>query len=478
MKLGRYWGKAARKLRLEKSKKSDVEVAKSLGDMKIVDYLEFEKGLPPSEGGAEIEIKDDAVGTLAEAVGVTAGELAEAQEAERAADELVTEEAKKKAAEDAKLKKGSSATDDDIKKAKKENGSPTILFSQFEKSSSQTEKDELDDEISKTSRREKISTIAKAVIGESAYETLRKGNILVPGELSPSGTLTAAQSGMLISLMVDQSDFLKKIQVKRMRSTKQDVNVWDLYGRKATRQTPGFWPTADTYMSSVVNKSLTMNANRINIMATFTEDMLRAYQNDLPTYESDIVNGLVMQMTNEIVDLGFNGLADTSGTSETTWTNLAKGWYKRSQESAPGAQVIDVSTVGTLDTEKKKYDAIIAACRANNIRFFGTDTPLAVSGVSFDSRELEILTNAYAVAYEFSGAPKVYRSRPLEVVNYLATNQMIHSQMKNYVLGIVGGDSEGISMEAHDVPQGKLIYVTAYVDYEMVNYDAVGIVQP
>lgn len=468
--LGKAYAIAMKKLRQAKNQ-SEGDLAKLLGEIRTADYIEFEK----ADGKTSLEVEKGAIDTIATALGITPAEFGEAVAEAQASLDAGTpaETSEEKAAREAAAKKA--ADDEEAKKiaeAKRKNAPAIGLLKVDDKGNILTPEEK------KMSKKEMYTELCKAFIGVKAHEKLQKGNILVPGDLSPAGTLTPAQSGMLISLMVDQSAFLKKIQVKRMTSTKQDVNVWDLYGRKMTRQPDGFFPSADTYLSKVTNKSLTMQASKGNIMVVLTDEMMRAYANELPTWEQDIVNGIAMQIANELLDLGFNGLADTTGAQENTWTNLAKGWYKRCLETVPSAQQVSVAAITPAPTTiKEKWDALIKACRTNNVRFFDNTDPLVVSSVDWDARESEMTDRPDALTIEILGSPQKFRSRPVEEISFLDTDKAIHTDYMNFVLGVVGGDAEGVTMKTYPVPNGNLLWVTAYFDFEMVNYDAAGILK-
>lgn len=477
---------------MKASGKSDVDVAKAV-DMKIEKFQGFIAG---ADDAPVIELEEDQLGDVLKSAGIEplkwSAALIKAEEDARVAEEAARTAAepeeeddddeveevvdgKQKSTPKGKLSKREIKLEKRVKelekmsiqKGKQENAGRTVHILKVDEGTKvigdRIEKAEVD----KMTTADKCSHIMKAFIKPERIEAIRKSNNLDVGDLSPGGTLTAAQTDMLISLMVDQSAFLKAIQVVKMKSTKQDVNVFDMTGRKMTRQASGYWPTDDSYMSKSLNKSLTMNAAKGSIFTTITTEMLLSYQN-LAQWEQQFVGALAMQMANELVDGGFNMNADTAGATN-TWASLAKGWIKRCLESCEANQIIDIST-GGYTTPQEILDAVIAAGYATSPRFFTEATPLILSSANWDTHEKNLLDRMDATPILVNGAEKKYRGRPVSTLTYPDVSTYLQTELKNLVLGVCGGDNVGMSMQVLDVPDGKLIINGVFFDYELVNY--------
>lgn len=320
----------------------------------------------------------------------------------------------------------------------------------------------------------KSENLIKGILGLDPKVNLQKDQI-TPQMFAVNSTLTPDQGQGLLSLMVDQSSFLKKIQVKPMTSLMQNVNVWDVGGRKARNYTPGHISDR-TKFTNGLSRSLTLTARKVNFIFSILDETVANWQGNIPGLEAEVIKGMNIAFMNEILDLSFNGTSDGDGT---TWLSLTKGWLKVAVDALtdanvnrriPAAQVLDVTTGGaTYDSVQKIMDALISAGVTNNPSFFDPTTPFVLGPADLDRHEVALLSRPDAMGQVLAGTPATYRRRPLEVVNFLATKNILHTKLENFVLGVVTGGSNGIVMERIKVPQATDVYVTMYIDQDFVN---------
>jgi len=330
---------------------------------------------------------------------------------------------------------------------------------------------------------ERYETVVKSLIdfknGSDVVERVSKGGLITPDDFAPGGTLTAAQSDALIGLMVDQSAFLKQIQVKQMLSKKQEVTVWDIAGRKAKRFKSGFYSANEDNMEEGINKTLVMDANKINIEFTITDEVLSNYQGNLPGLEQEIINGFVGSFGNEILDIAFNCTADSTATQELTWANLGIGWFKLAQGNTNANLVIDISNEGVAaDTIQEKMDLLIDRFIGENSRFDTGLQKLMMSKVDFRAFSKATASRADGIVAHIKGAEKEYAGYGIEPLSLVSSPNMMFTDPKNLVLGIVkGGDGNGFKLQRFAVPDGILFRATAYIDMAIVNMDGIAVVQ-
>lgn len=315
------------------------------------------------------------------------------------------------------------------------------------------------------------SAIAKHLLGVNDFEKVVMKGSIVPEDIAVGGTLSPELGQGLLSLVVEQSDFLKKIQVKTMNAIQSNVNVIDVAARKI-RSTPTGWP-ATTDMSQPATKSLTMAASKAGLIIGIEDETLLNYQGNIAGLENFLIDAFKTTFSNDILDLGFNGTSDGDGS---TFLAIAKGWNTRAAEllaAQEADQLIDVSTeAGAADTVLEILDRMILESVQNgNAHLFNmNESTLVVGPEDFERFETEITARAGdSTAFLINGVPKKYRTRAMEIVNYVATNTAYYTKLQNFVLGVVNGNGPGgIKSERFRTPGRTEIHTSMYVDFEFV----------
>jgi transcriptional regulator with XRE-family HTH domain len=349
---------------------------------------------------------------------------------------------------------------------------------------------------SKALKQKRRSELAKSILGlnASGISNVTKGGLISPTDFAPGGTLNPELGRELFNAVIDQSAFLQKVQAKPVGRVSAELLVADVSARKIQRQKPG-WPSGEVG-SQTVNKSLAVNCRKNNLYLLIPDEVQMNYQSNLPGLEAELLAMFSMQFSNDLVDLGFNGSADTNSATETTFTNLNEGWNYLAQNgnglyTIPAGQLLTAATNnamydnGNHSTGNFKrqlmYDALIDAGLNTNPRFFDDTVPIITGTGDWRGFEKEMGQRTYdSIRAIVDGVEKKFEGRPVEPVNYIVTQNAIQTKLANFVFAMVTGSqgNTGITVQRLVVPQGLLIIFTIWCDYEFVNYDAISAVKP
>ena len=338
--------------------------------------------------------------------------------------------------------------------------------------------------------------LAKSILGlnDTGIRNVSKGGLIAPTDFAPGGALNPELGRELFNAVIDQSAFLQKIQAKPCGRVVSELLVADVAARKIQRQPPG-WPSSDVG-STTVNKSLEVTNRKNNLYLLIPDDVQMNYQSNLPGLEAELLAMFSTQFSNDLVDLGFNGTADSGLATETTFTNLNKGWMYLAQSgngtfTIPSGQLLTAATNNAMYDNgnhstgnfKKQlmYDTLLDAGINTNPRFFDETVPIITGVGDWRGFEKEMSQRTYdAIRAVLDGVEKKFEGRPIETVNFIATQNAIQTKFANFVFSLVTGSqgNSGITVQRLIVPQGLLIIFTIYCDYEFVNYDAISAVKP
>lgn len=301
-------------------------------------------------------------------------------------------------------------------------------------------------------------------------EILQKG-IIDLDFIDPGGNVTPAQANSIISLIQVQNPFLNEIQVVKMKSKKQNVLVWDVGTRKLRRFKGGFTRSVDTDTIDYLNKSLVLDANKVNLEWLIDNDTLVNFQGDIPGLENEIVRGFTQAAANDLLDLGLNGTADSVDAEELTWAELGIGWRKLAQANPTAAQTILTGGATGLDDPQEIMDAMIDALMANGNERFDTGEHKIILGkrdYRTHSKTLGQRTDGIKVLVE--GAEKEFQGYNLADIPFMEAKNMLFTPPKNLVMGVLAGEGlDAFRIQRFVVPDGLLFRATAYVDFAIVN---------
>lgn len=253
-------------------------------------------------------------------------------------------------------------------------------------------------------------------------------SLIGPTDLANGGTLTPQQAQKLISLMW-KDGFLSKITTVRMSKLTRLVDVMDILRRQLVRVPQGQEPSVDD-LTSGLEVGCKLTALDAQLFATLTLDFLKENK-DNPELQREIETGFNAVLTNDVVDLGFNGINDDAGgaTREEKFLRLNKGWLQVAREAAASPKVdIDPATDGWVAslkalTEKQDHRALATSVYLMN---------------EADADEYGEEINAPVIGHEVqSGSPaRRYKGRMIEAHPSFPQGKIMMTPMKNLVYGL------------------------------------------
>lgn len=265
--------------------------------------------------------------------------------------------------------------------------------------------------------------------GEKMHDfvALAKG-LIDPKDLSNGGQLRAQEADKLITMLF-KDNFLSKITTIRMSRLTRDVDVMDILRRQLVRVPQGQEP-ADTDLTGAGQYGCKLTALDAQLFASLKLDFLRENK-DNPNLQKELENGFNISLGNDIVDLGFNGIADdaTGADRAAKFVRLNKGWLQilREADNAPKVD-IDPATDGWIASLKKIMDASDPRVRAIS--------SFVMSEADADAYGEQI--NAPVTGHEVqSGSPaRRFRGKLIETHPTCPDGKVMFTPMKNLVHGL------------------------------------------
>jgi transcriptional regulator with XRE-family HTH domain len=322
--------------------------------------------------------------------------------------------------------------------------------------------------IKSLSMEDKLKTAMSGIIKwkESAKAHLAKG-IIEPEFIEPGGSVTPAQANSILSLIVEENQWLKQIQTKRMRKSKENVLVWDVEPRKLRRFKAGFFRGTDDHTTSYLNKSFLMDTNKVNLEWLIDLETLMTHADDLGNLELEIVKGFVSAAGNDLWDLLLNGTSDSTDLEELDWLQLGIGIRKLAQANPTAAQSILTGGATGLDDPMEIMDACIDAQLGVNERFDRGDHVIFMGKADKRTYSKTLGQRGDGIKVLIDGAENKYDGRMIAETPYMPAKNMIYTPFKNIVMGVMGG--EGFQIQRFAVPDGILFRATMHVDFGIVN---------
>ncbi len=259
------------------------------------------------------------------------------------------------------------------------------------------------------------------------FVALAKG-LIGPSDLANGGELRSQEAAKLISMLFADT-FLSKITTVRMDKLMRDVDVMDILRRQLVRVAQGAEPITDD-LTSAAEFGAKLYALDAQLFASLTLNFLRANA-DNPNVQSEVEKSFSTRLTNDIVDLGFNGVADdgVGATREAKFLRLNKGWLQIARDAANAPKVnIDPATNGWVGSLKAVMDAADDRVR---------ETSTFVMNVA-DADEYGEEINAQVTGSETqSGAPaRRYKGKPIEAHPLVPRGSVMFTPLANLVYGL------------------------------------------
>lgn len=336
--------------------------------------------------------------------------------------------------------------------------------------------------------------VAKSFAGftDEGVKLLQKG-IIGSTSIAPASTLLPAQAKDVISLVRDQdpSGFLKRISFEPMSKINSPVLVADVASRIIVRRAPGAWPV-DAENNGLINKSIVMTGKKCNAQFMIDNETLMEWKDDVPGLEAKIYGMFIQTLRNNILDLAFNGLTDSSAATETSFTALGIGWHKLLLDKLTAAgltsQIIDISDdaanlqSGSTNLSSKIWAKMFKGIASGNQKFFPrAETAIITGTTDIDQFEEELTARTDGASFIINGSKDMtFRRRKLEEIPFLASGYNIYTQLSNLILGMVTGSGMegGITVQRLEVAQALQYIITFYVDMEVISEAAAIISKP
>ena len=259
------------------------------------------------------------------------------------------------------------------------------------------------------------------------FVALSKG-LIEPEDLRNGGGLTPQGAAKLISMLFADS-FLSKVTTIRMSKLTRDVDVMDILRRQLVRVAQGREP-ADGDLTGAGEFGCKLTALDAQLFASLTLDFLRENK-DNPNLQKEVEKGFNTRLGNDIVDLGFNGVADDAAGADRAakFIRLNKGWLQIARDAANAPKkVIDPATDGWVASLKTILDA--QDDRARSMSSF------VMNEADADEYAEEI--NAPVIGHEVQTASPArrFKGKTIEAHPDMPRGSVLFTPLKNLVYGL------------------------------------------
>jgi len=168
--------------------------------------------------------------------------------------------------------------------------------------------------------------------------------IITPESLSLGGVLETEIAAAFITLVIEQSGFLKKITTKKTGKIKSAFKMLDVAGEAMVRVPQGQEPTAGQ-LAEHQRIDVKFDNLAAQIFYSLTFDDIRDNQAD-PEFESKMEQMFALTYSNDLCRLGFRGIDDDYAAS--AWNKLNEGWNQVAKNDCPIGQLIDTNGVTAI----------------------------------------------------------------------------------------------------------------------------------
>jgi hypothetical protein len=274
--------------------------------------------------------------------------------------------------------------------------------------------------------------------------------------LSVNQTLHPDVALKLIDLVVEQSDFLKKIRLEKCRKLKTPLPIINMSGKSLTRVAEGTEATEDnaTFAKSS-NEGKTLDLANVDL---FYDLLFSVIDNnhDEKTLIPMIEKQIAKVFANDLLDLGTNGVSDTYNRTYNATTNpvpmytLAKGWSKLLKESTRTNKVNSTGDANLLVTMEKTLNAHPNDYKTPQCKYIMSPSNLEKYNVLMGA-------NDSSAGIYLQGNAKTYLGYGIEVNPYMTDDELWFGDPEDLVMAI-GTDDTQKSMESK--PRKKCIEYT------------------
>lgn len=261
---------------------------------------------------------------------------------------------------------------------------------------------------------EEVVALAKSLIG--------------PTDLANGGELTPQAASRLISLLF-ADPFMKRITTERMSKLTKSVDVLDILRRQLVRVPEGKEPEDDE-TANMDEFGCKLTALDAQLFATLKLSFLRDNK-DNPELLKLVENGFNTQLNNDLVDLGFNGVADDGAGADRAakFIRLNKGWVQVMKDAAnTPKQAVDPATTGWKAALKAITDAGDQRFRASSVYIMNL--------ADADDYAEEISAKVTSSETDANAPVRRYGGREVVAHPDMPQGKVMFTPLKNLVFGV------------------------------------------
>lgn len=247
-------------------------------------------------------------------------------------------------------------------------------------------------------------------------------------DLRTGGELKPQAASRLISMLF-QDTFLTKITTERMTRLTKDVDVVDIMRRQLVRVPQGTEPTV-TEFADAAEYGCKLTALDVQMFPVVTLDFLRENK-DNQNLVSEIESGFQTRLTTDLVDLGFNGVADdgTGADRAAKFIRLNKGWLQIMRDAANTPKItIDPAVDGWIASLRAVMDAADTRFRSQSV--------FLMNEADADNYARELNAPITGKAMNADSPLRRFEGKPIEAHPDMPSGSVAFTPLKNLVYGV------------------------------------------
>ncbi len=283
--------------------------------------------------------------------------------------------------------------------------------------------------------------------------TILKAGSIAAADVTLSGELTPEASHAFVDVIKDNSKFLKKITIKKMKKLTATIDAWDVARGILVRVPSGEKPTEEQ-RKKLGLVGCKLEGKDVQLFARILQDALNDNK-DNPNFEKETFENFAKAFGNDLALLGFIGEKDDYADKE--FKNLNKGWLTIAKESDDAKKLKHAKNSKMIDRLKAV---------ANNIHpDVANDAVILISPNDYRKYNTEV-SDLNAANVLINGDAKKFLGVPLEVEPLMKDGELMATPLSNLVLGV------GIEIRRnrfYDNEERALKYIfDTFCDYEIV----------
>lgn len=252
---------------------------------------------------------------------------------------------------------------------------------------------------------------------------LLKNGSMAPNDVVLNGTLRPEYAHGFVDAIKDNSAFLKKITIEKMKKLTKKMDAWDVARGILVRVPSGQAPT-EAQRRKLDLLGCELNNKPVQLFARVLQDTLEDNA-DNPNFENETFNAFSKAFGNDLTLLGFTGIKDDY--SGDKFEHLNKGWFTLASESPEVNKVEYTATTKISDRLRAVVDNI------NDDVF--NDSVILINPKDYRAYQNELSEKA-AASILIHGDAKEILGVSLEIHPLVKPGTYLATPIKNLVMGI------------------------------------------